>query len=198
MNNPSKAYYNREAINYFEKTFSVKPLDAWHHFLSFLSPNAHILDAGCGSGRDSKYFLEKGYKVTSIDISEKLATLASAYIGQEVSVRSFSDINEVNIYDAVWCYASLLHVTLEDLDAVFLRIQKALKDNGILFMSFKHGDVNHVTKCGRFYYDMNDKRFEALNLTSKGWCVEKVWIQPCPQITEENRPDWYTVILRKI
>ena len=40
-------------------------------FLSYLSAGSYILDFGCGSGRDSKYFLEKGYRVDAVDGSEE-------------------------------------------------------------------------------------------------------------------------------
>lgn len=41
------------------------------------SSNAHIIDLGCGSGRDSKAFINKGYKVTAVDGSKELAKIAS-------------------------------------------------------------------------------------------------------------------------
>ena len=44
---------------------------------------ASILDLGCGSGRDSLYFLEKGYIVTSVDASEEMVRLSSELTGQE-------------------------------------------------------------------------------------------------------------------
>lgn len=174
------------------------PVDAWRIFLSYVPQKGHILDAGCGSGRDSKYFLEQGYQVTSMDISENMAQLAESYIQQKVSVGAFEDIVEESTYYAIWCYASLLHVRPEALDSVFVKLKKALKHKGILFMCFKHGDVNHVSECGRFYYDMNDERFDKLNMEEKGWKIEENWIQPCPRVIEKNRPDWYTVILRKV
>lgn len=46
-------------------------------FLSYLRDGDNILDLGCGPGRDSKYFLEHGYKVTAIDGSKKFCDMAS-------------------------------------------------------------------------------------------------------------------------
>lgn len=33
----------------------------------YVEPGGHILDVGCGSGRDAKYFIDKGYQVTAFD-----------------------------------------------------------------------------------------------------------------------------------
>jgi SAM-dependent methyltransferase len=40
-------------------------------FLTLLPDNSHILDAGCGSGRDSLYFLQNGYKVKASKLISK-------------------------------------------------------------------------------------------------------------------------------
>ena len=57
-----------------------------------MKPHAHILDLGCGSGRDSKAFLQQGYKVTAMDGSQVLCQLASETIGQlESRIRSYWD-----------------------------------------------------------------------------------------------------------
>ncbi len=82
-------YYNENAKEYFDKTFKLDMSPIYSEFLSELRPKDRILDVGCGSGRDSKYFLEHGYDVVSIDGSFELAKLASAYIGKEVIVRDF-------------------------------------------------------------------------------------------------------------
>ncbi len=41
-------------------------------FLELVPGDGRILDAGCGSGRDTKAFLERGYQVTAIDASGKM------------------------------------------------------------------------------------------------------------------------------
>lgn len=195
--NPTKNYYNINSKNYFDKTANVQPVNAWREFVDILPVNAHILDAGCGSGRDSNHFLSQGFKVTSMDISDEMAKLASQNISQEVLVRSFLDIDEEGIYDAVWCYASLLHLTKKELEITLQKIHQSLHKGGVLFMCFKHGNMDGITPCGRYYFDMNDARYDQLNLLSKGWIEEKVWIEPCPRKTNEDRPDWYSILLRK-
>lgn len=64
-------YYNLNAKNFIENTQNVDMHLAQDRFLRLLDENATILDFGCSSGRDTKYFLEKGYHVTATDGSAK-------------------------------------------------------------------------------------------------------------------------------
>lgn len=89
INEPTKStttldYYNKNAKKFISGTISVDFGIVQNRFLDKLHPGAEILDYGCGSGRDTKYFLEQGCKVTAIDGSQKLCKLASEYTGIQV------------------------------------------------------------------------------------------------------------------
>ena len=73
-------YYNKNADNFISTTIDVTFTETQDRFLHKLTSNAHILDFGCGSGRDTKYFMEQGYSVDAIDGSEELCKCASAYL----------------------------------------------------------------------------------------------------------------------
>ena len=60
-------YYNQNAKNFIENTQNVDMHLAQDKFLQLLDSQSSILDFGCGSGRDTKLFLEKGYQVTATD-----------------------------------------------------------------------------------------------------------------------------------
>ena len=47
-------------FNEFSKNYNFEIPDM---FLSYIKNNSYILDLGCGTGRDSKYFIDKSYKV---------------------------------------------------------------------------------------------------------------------------------------
>lgn len=81
MLNQTLLYYNENAKKFTEGTLYVDFSYTQNKFLSRLVDGAKILDFGCGSGRDTKYFLEKGYEVEAIDGSEELCKIASAYTG---------------------------------------------------------------------------------------------------------------------
>lgn len=81
-------YYNRNAKIYCDQTLVGNLQENYNKFLKHLPPNAYILDFGCGSGRDSKYFLDNGYKVKAIDGSIEMCKLASKYIKNLKSIQS--------------------------------------------------------------------------------------------------------------
>jgi SAM-dependent methyltransferase len=190
-------FYNENAASYSTQSLGLIPLNAWNAFESYIVQNAHILDAGCGVGRDSKHFMDKGYKVTYMDGSIAMVRQAEQTTGHKVIHCLFDDIDEIGRYDAIWCYASLLHVHKHKLDETLSRIQIALKNKGVLFMCFKHGEWDGLDAHKRYYYDLNDARFSALELDSKGWKIERKCLEPCPLLALPKRPDWYSVILRK-
>ena len=76
-------YYNQNANSFASNTRFVDFRATQDKFLGKLPPAATILDFGCRSGHDTKYFLEQGYQVDAIDGSEELCRLASEYMGSE-------------------------------------------------------------------------------------------------------------------
>ncbi len=82
-------YYNSVAQEYINDTINAQVSDLNLFFLKYFPEKAHILDLGCGSGRDSRAFLEKGHTVTAIDGSVEFCKLASNFIGQEVICKRF-------------------------------------------------------------------------------------------------------------
>jgi SAM-dependent methyltransferase len=143
-------YYGQFAAEFFGSTVGVDMTSIHQRFLAQLTPRAHILDAGCGSGRDAKAFAEAGFQVTAFDASEELARLASAHCGFEVAVRRFEDVDETEVFDGIWCCASLLHVPLAAMPTTLDRLWRALRPGGTLYVSFKHGIGERVHDGRRF------------------------------------------------
>jgi superfamily II DNA or RNA helicase/SAM-dependent methyltransferase/SOS-response transcriptional repressor LexA len=143
-------YYNQFAGEFFGSTVGVDMAPIRQRFLARLAPQAHILDAGCGSGRDAKAFAEAGFQVTAFDASANLAQLASMHCGFSVAVRRFEDVDDVEAFDGIWCCASLLHVPLAAMPATLDRLWRALRPGGTLYVSFKHGNGERVHGGRRF------------------------------------------------
>jgi SAM-dependent methyltransferase len=160
MPTDSAEYYNLNADKFFQETANIDMGDFYRVLEKYLPLDGtiSILDAGCGSGRDSKYFLSKGFLVHAFDASQEMCDLASNYIGQSVSKMSFSDLNEFEKYDAIWACASLLHLPKEVLVDVFRRFYQALKPNGVIYCSFKYGDFEGV-RNGRYFTDFTQQSF---------------------------------------
>ncbi len=125
--NPTLTYYNTNAQTFIEGTRSVDFSENQTKFITKLPTIAYILDFGCGSGRDTKYFLEKGYSVEAIDGSEELCKLAGAYTGIKVKNMLFQDLQEVEKYDAIWACSSILHLPYTELIEVLKKMATALK-----------------------------------------------------------------------
>ena len=142
------SYYDQNAERFFNDTVGVDLSSLHRAFLQHIPKGGFILDAGCGSGRDSKAFLNQGYRVAAFDASAQLATLASEHIGQHVVQRSFSDMREIAIYYGVWACASLLHVALPELPSALRCLWDSLKPGCVFYLSFKAGK-GEFTRSGR-------------------------------------------------
>ena len=138
----------------------------YNKFLKHLQSNAYILDFGCGSGRDSKYFIDNGYKVKAIDGSVEMCKLASEYINQNVDCMKFEELSDINTYDGIWACSSILHVEKENFLSVLDKMIKSLKDNGVIYTSLKIG-TGYEIKEGKYYnYLTKDEMIEILNQLS--------------------------------
>ena len=184
-------FYQDNADEFFSNTVQVNMSDIYSHFTKHLKDGSLILDAGCGSGRDTKAFLDMGYKVDAFDASSEMVDRAKIHTGIDIKKALFEDINYSEKYDAIWCCASLLHVPEQELTTTLTKLCNSLKPNGTWYMSFKYGDTERE-KDGRQFTDMNGDRLRYLisNINVK---AEKVWI------TEDNRRDrsekWINVIV---
>ncbi len=152
-------YYNQYATQYYEDTVNLELDDIRDEFIEYLPENSEIMDLGCGSGRDSLYFIERGFDVTAVDGSIELCDLASIHIGQDVLNLKYNELDFTDVFDGVWACASFTHSTLKELKEVLGKIKESLKDGGILFLSFKYGDFDGVRHNKYYkYYRTNEIR----------------------------------------
>lgn len=195
MSSETIDYYNRHAAKYAEETVNVDMAALYAEFLPMVKPGGHILDAGCGSGRDACYFKQQGFTLSAFDASKEMAKIASERLQQTVAVRSFEQLDEAETFDAIWCCASLLHVARQTLPDVFSRLQRALKPGAVLYVSFKYGDSERALN-GRRFTDMNEQALTALVADITGLTLNKTWLT-CDQRPERNNETWLNAILTK-
>ena len=117
---------------------------AYGAFLPLVPEGGRILDAGCGSGRDSGRFLRAGYVVEAFDASDRMARCARERTGLAVRVLEFSGMDWDGAFDGVFANASLLHVAPGEMGVALGRIAAALRPGGVLFASLKHGQGGYV------------------------------------------------------
>ena len=154
-------YYNKHAEEFTASTFEVDMESLYQPFLAELLESTRILDVGCGSGRDTLAFKNKGYQVDAIDYSEELVKKATQLTGIPVRLQSFYEIDADQAYDGIWACASLLHCERTRLKEVIGKLLSALKPNGMLYMSFKYGNGDRQ-KDGRQFTDLGEVQAKAL------------------------------------
>jgi SAM-dependent methyltransferase len=135
------ATYDAIADDYTRKTDSYAPLQEREKFLSLLPSTGRILDVGCGPGRDSTFFVSRGFSVVGIDLSEKLLSIAKERAPnatfQKQDLRKLSFPKET--FNGIWANASLLHIKRFEVSGVLKRSYEVLKPGCILFILVKKG-----------------------------------------------------------
>lgn len=136
-------YYNQNAQAFFADTVDVDMSALHDRFLATLSAGGLVLDAGCGSGRDVRAFLERDFRVCAFDASSALAQLAATHTGLAVVIRTFAEVCEQSCYDGIWACASLLHLPEADIPAALAQLWDALKPGGTFYMSFSQPTLQY-------------------------------------------------------
>ena len=152
------SWYRENAIQYAEETRNSLVLDALWEFLSRMKEGGTILDYGSGSGRDSAYFINKGFSVDSLDGSAEMKAQAERLFGIKVKLSSFLSLEEKDKYDGIWAQASILHLEEHDLRVALTLIERALKRDGVFYSSFRKGEGDGYEN-GRWYTNMTERRF---------------------------------------
>ncbi|KLV04480.1 hypothetical protein ABT56_15220 [Photobacterium aquae] len=168
-------YYSVNAQAFFDGTVNVDMSSLYSAFLPVLPFGGAILDAGCGSGRDSHYFVGQGFAVTAFDASDAMVALASEYSGLSVHHATFSTFTAPPAsFDGIWACASLLHVPADELHATFAHLATLLKPEGLFYCSFKYGK-EEVERDGRRFTNLDEVGLGAL-LVDTLLTVKQTWI----------------------
>jgi ubiquinone/menaquinone biosynthesis C-methylase UbiE len=133
-------WYDNNSEEYANALYTIVPIESINLFLSYLPSSPNILEAGCGPGRESSVFIEKGAIVTGVDVSEGLLKIAKAknpnakYIKTNFLNLPFAD----SVFDGVWSHASLVHLEkISDVKLALSEFKRVLKSNGILYVYVK-------------------------------------------------------------
>ncbi len=152
-------YYDHNAEQYFRDTVHIDMSSCHDMFLRYVVPGGTIVDVGAGSGRDMKCFREKGFRVEGIDASAELCRLASSYAGAEVRCVRIQDWEPKRMYDGIWANASLLHLTLDEIEAFLIRVHGCLKAAGVIYFSVKKGIPAGYDSRGRYFTGFSEEDF---------------------------------------
>ena len=189
----SADYYDDNAQSFYDSTVDVDMVGFYCKFLPLVGAEGRILDLGCGSGRDTKYFVDLGYKVDAIDASKEMVRLASIKSGLEVKHMSFELFSPDLQYDGIWACASLLHVEPKALKSMLVQISHWLNVSGVLYASFKYGDGVRV-KDGRTFTDMDEHQLKVL-LSAADLILKESWVTYDQRL--ERNEKWLNALITK-
>lgn len=204
--NPVMSYYDKNAEEFCRATKDADMSFCRDRFLHLLEQRnyvkksesskskIHILDAGCGSGRDAKAFLDAGYQVTALDASRKICEEAKKLIGQDVYCVRFEELQFQQEFDGIWACASLLHVSFEEINGVLKRLWDALKVDGVLYASFKYGEGIRTDK-DRLFFNYEETTLNDL-MINNGFLVEDIFLTRDVRKDREGE-QWINILARK-
>jgi 2-polyprenyl-3-methyl-5-hydroxy-6-metoxy-1,4-benzoquinol methylase len=183
-------FYEKNGDHYFERTKKIDMKKTRDKFLSYIPNKGYILDVGCGSGRDSKAFLEQDYRVLSIDGSQKMVELSSLYTGQITKLVDLNTFSMDCLFDGIWASAILLHFSKPELKKIIKQLKNSLKTGGVIFASFKYG-VKERIEDNRFFQDFDE--FTILELFNGPVC--NLWVES--SLNPGDSTKWINIIQQK-
>lgn len=185
-------YYDVNAKEYIKNTINCDMSVHYEKFLKYLPKTGKILDVGFGSGRDMIYFKSLGYVVEGIDTSAQFVKNMKEK-RFNVKLESACEINFKNEYDGIWACASLLHIKREELEQVIVRCIDALKENGVLYCSFKYGDIE-IENDGRYFNYINEEIIKDIVDKNKLYIAES-YITNDVRVDRKNET-WLNIIIK--
>lgn len=189
----SLRFYSQNAIEYADKTMMLNMEGIYPFFLQYIPPNGKVLDAGCGSGRDSLYFLRHGYQVAAFDASAEMCREAERRLLQPVQQLKFEQLACDSMFDGVWACASLVHIPWSEQGRNISKLLQALKPGGVLYASWKYGSNFHTEGC-RCFCDMDEKRVAEVTKQLKETQLLEQWISFGIENTEQK---WLNTIFQR-
>ena len=195
--NTTIQYYEEHAEEFAANTLGADMESIRSRFLAYLPIGCRILDFGCGTGRDSKAFLDLGYDVTAIDGSEALCQIARLLTGLPVWCLDFRDYTpeKGEAYEGIWACASLLHLQKTELLPVMKVLSQALRPGGAFYVSFKYGTFEGK-RNGRHFTDFTLEEFREFIKSIPELSVAEYWV------TGDVRPGrgderWLNIVLQR-
>ena len=187
-------YYNHNAEAYFESTSQVSFDEIYEKFLDYVPAGGRIMDLGCGSGRDVKWFREHGYEAYGLDASEELVSKATSEYDIPVSCGLIEEWVADEPFDGIWCCASLMHLGDEELEQFFMNLEHNLKPGGAVFISVKSGVETGCDEAGRYFRNFTEEDITGFARKNENLKIVELWYTEDKLARDSFR--WMNVIMK--
>jgi SAM-dependent methyltransferase len=191
------AHYDQNAQAFWEGTRAhdvSQNIDALLQHIS-APPPFDLLDFGCGPGRDLMTFKALGHRVTGLEGSAQLASMARANSGCEVLEQSFLELDLPSArFDGVFANAVLFHIPGQELPRVLKEVHACLKPGGVLFSSNPRGTGQEGWN-GERYGAFHDWPAWHAHVSAAGFVELTHFYRPA-DVPIEQRP-WLASVWRK-
>lgn len=168
-------YYEINAKQYAEKTFSADMSEQYQRFLPLLKEGATILDIGSGSGRDACYFQKTGYQATALEPSTHLCEEIQKVFSGTIIHSDIQHYQPEQQFDGIWACASFLHLQEKEILGFFGKINCFLHDHGIIYLSGKNGISTGKANDGRYFLEFTEQLAENILMTNEQVKLEQLW-----------------------
>ena len=188
------SYYDSQAAEFVARTVDVDIAHLRQRFADRLPVAGRVLDAGCGSGRDSKAFARAGFSVTAFDASREMVRAARALTGLEVVECTFRDFRSEELFDGIWACASLLHVPRRELNGTLGHLIGLLRPGGVLYASLKFGNEERMAG-ERYFNDVTPESLAAVVAGLRGAELEEIWMT---EGVQDPSMRWVNALVRRV
>lgn len=170
----------KELIEYYNKFNEDKRLDTRHGQVEFitsikyiekyLKKNDKIIDIGAGTGKYSKYFFDKGYDVTAVElVKHNLKVIekkgVKSILGNAKDLSMFDD----NSFDITILFGPMYHLISMDEKIMALKEAKRItKKDGYIFISYCMNEFAIITHG---FIDNNINESIKDNLIDKDYMI---------------------------
>ncbi len=155
-------YYNKfnEEKRLNSKHGQIEYLTALKYINEYLKPNDKIIDIGAGTGKYSKYFYDKGYDVTAVElVKHNLRQIEKKNIkcmlGNATNLKKIKD----NSYDITLLFGPLYHlISMEEKIKALNEAKRITKPNGYIFISYcmnEYAIIEHGFKDNNILNELN-------------------------------------------
>jgi SAM-dependent methyltransferase len=162
-------------------------------FAARLSIGDHVLDAGCGTGRDVRLLRERGLRAFGIDRSR--AMLAEGAVARLVQADMRWLPIRTGALAGVWSYAALLHVSRSEAPSLFAEWRRVLRPGGVMSLCTAVGDFEGWEQVSyrpdrRRWFVYHDPEDLQQMIVDAGFAVIST-------TTGSTHREWLTVVARR-